>query len=127
MKSLLTKIVLPLGVLVLCAAANADTRTVEVWSCTVNEGHSLDDVKSGNRDWLEFVNGNVDGGGIQSYVLTPVVGALGAFMYVDSFPSMAAWIATKEALTTEEGMAVEAALAKVAACESNTLHNSEET
>lgn len=127
MKCFLTKIVLPLCVVLMCATANADLRTLEVWTCTVNEGQSLDDVKSGNANWLEFVNRAVEGGDIQSYVVTPIVGTLDQFMYVDSFPSMAAWIATKEAIATEEGIAVEAALAQFATCESNSLYNSEET
>jgi hypothetical protein len=69
----------------------------------------------------------VDGGGIISYVVSPLVGTQGQFMYVDSLPSMDAWIAMKAALSTEEGVAIEAALAEVASCDSNSLHISEET
>jgi hypothetical protein len=126
MKSYLAKMIVPLCI-VLCATAHAEERVVEVWTCTMNEGHSLDEVKSENANWLEFVNRTVDGGGIISYVVSPLVGTQGQFMYVDSLPSMDAWIAMKAALSTEEGVAIEAALAEVASCDSNSLHISEET
>ena len=127
MKKLLMRVMLPLSMVVVCAAANADSRVLEVWTCELNDGESMDGVKSENVNWLKYVNKSVAGGDIQSYVLTPVVGAQGTFMYVDSFPSMAAWIAAKEAMTKEEGMAIEQALNEFSTCESNTLHNSEQT
>jgi hypothetical protein len=125
MKSFLAKMVV-LMCIVLCATAHAEERVVEVWTCTLNEGRSVDDLKPANVDWLEFVNGAVDGGGVISYIVSPLVGAQGQFMYVDSFPSMDAWIAMKAALLTEEGVALEAALAELASCDSNSLHISEE-
>jgi hypothetical protein len=127
MKKFLSRIMLPLSMIAICAAANADSRIVEVWTCVLNDGQSMDGVKTGNGNWLKYVNSAVDGGGILSYVLTPVVGAQGTFMYVDSFPSAAAWIAAKEALLQEEGVAVEEALNVFSTCESNTLHTSEQS
>lgn len=126
MKNLIARVMLPFSVVVMCAAASADSRTLEVWSCTLNDGQSMDDVKAENRNWLSYVNRSVAGGGIQGYVVTPVVGDHRQFMYVDSFPSMAAWIATKEAMAKEEGVAIDEALGKLATCVSNSLHNSEE-
>ncbi len=126
MKKLIARVMLPLSVVVMCAAAGADSRTLEVWSCSLHEGQSMDDVKAENSNWLRYVNRAVADGGIQTYVVTPVVGDHRKFMYVDSFPSMAAWIATKEALTKEEGVAIEEALGKLATCTSNSLHNAEE-
>ncbi len=126
MKKLLARIMLPLSVVVMCTAASADSRTLEVWSCSLNEGQTMDDVKAENRNWLGYVNRSVTDGGIQSYVVTPLVGDHRTFMYVDSFPSMAAWVATKDALAKEEGVAIEEALGKLATCTSNSLHSAEE-
>lgn len=60
-----------------------------------------------------------------SYVTTPIVGALGAFMYVDSYPDMETWAAAKKALAKEEGQAREAALNELATCETNSLYERE--
>jgi hypothetical protein len=127
MKKFLARMLMPLCVAVICTTANADSRTLEVWTCKVNDGRSLDDVKSENGNWVKFVNRTVAGGDIESYVVTSIVGAQGQFLYVDSFPTMAAWIATKDAMSKGEGLAIEAALNEVATCESNSLYNSEQT
>ena len=110
----------------LSAAASADTRTVEVWQCKVRDGKTIEDVHSANSAWLKFMNGKVQGGGIQSFVVTPVVGNSGGFMFVDSFPSMAAWMETKAILKTPEGQAVEAPIVATSDCQSNSLHESTE-
>ena len=127
MKNLFARVVLPIGVVVLCATAQADTRIMEVWICTLNDGHTMEEVKSGNTEWLAYIRKSVPGGDVQSYVTTPVVGALGNFLYVDSYPSMQAWTAAKEALNKEEGLALEAMLNELATCESNTLYRREES
>jgi hypothetical protein len=66
---------------------------------------------------------NGDGGDINSYVLTPLVGKRGGFTYVDSYPSLESWTAG-QALESEELTAIEAELNEVATCSSNALHNS---
>lgn len=126
MKKLIARIVVPLCVSIICTAANAEARVLEVWTCKLNEGQSLDNVRTENGKWVAYVNKSVSGGDIQSFLVTPVVGAQGGFMYVDSFPSMDAWIATKDAMTKGEGLAIDEALGEVATCASNSLYSSEE-
>ncbi len=91
------------------------------------EGKTVEDVQAANKSWLTFVNGAVQGGGVQSYVVTSVVGDSTGFMFVDSYPSLAAWTTTEAALKTPEGLAVEATIIAVSLCTTNTLHESTES
>ena len=126
MKTLVVAALSVVAVLGLCAVANADshTRTVELWTCTVNDGKTMEDVKAANSKWVEFQNANVEGGDIASFVLTSVVGNTGTFIYADSFPSMESWTASRKAMESEEGQALDAELNEAADCSSNTLHES---
>ena len=115
------------------ALANADgheaaeDRYLELWKCKVNEGKTIDDVKAVNSKWVKLINENVDGGDVNSYVLTPVVGKQGGFMYADTFPSIAAWEATREVMESDKGKEIEKELEATAKCESNSLHRSSQS
>ena len=95
------KSVLVVALALVCSAAGtvaiadhheaAKDRYVELWYCKVNDGKTMDDVKAANAKWVAHVNASVEGGDIHSYILTPVVGKRGGFMYAGSFPSIAAW------------------------------------
>ena len=124
MNAAILKTVLLSTAVSLSAAVSADTRIVEVWSCTMLEGKKIEDVQAANANWVKFMNGKVAGGDIQSFVMTSVVGNSSGFTFADSFPSLAAWTAAKAAVKTPEGQAVEAGLATVSKCTSNTLHES---
>lgn len=104
----------------------AESRVVEVWQCELKDGKTAAEVQAANRKWLEFVNSKVKGGGVQGYMMTAVVGHFDGFVFADSYPSMDAWVATKAALKTPEGVATEEALNALAECSSNALYNSEE-
>jgi hypothetical protein len=112
---------------VFSSAANADTRTVEVWQCTVRDGKTIEDVHKANTAWRTFMNGKVKGGDIQSFVLTSVVGGAPGFMFVDSYPSLAVWAEVKAILKTPEGQVVDAPILATTDCPSNTLHESTES
>ncbi len=123
----LTNLLLFAAVLVTCATVNAqedEERIVEIWTCTLKEGQTEEDVQTSNARWVAFMNAQVEGGDIRSYVLTSIVGNTGEFLYVDSFPDMRAWSAAKAATETDEGQAIEAELNEDATCSSNTLHES---
>ena len=127
MKSITIKI---LSILILsgfCFTTFAGTRINEVWTCTVNEGKSIDDVKTANHKWVAYVNKEVKGGDIQSYVATAIVGKRGQFLYVDSFPSMESWTAEKAAMEKDAGKKLNEVLSKVATCKSNSLYSLEKS
>lgn len=98
-------------------------RTVNLWECSLNEGKTMADVYRANSNWLKYVNAEVAGGGISSYVLTPLVGTRATFKYVDSYPSLKAWTAVTE-LDSPTMAQLDAVLDETATCASNTLHRS---
>ena len=96
---------------------------VNLWECAVSESKTIDDVHSANGNWVKYVNANVAGGDIHSYVLTPIVVMANTFKYVDSYPSLASWTAFSE-IDNDEIKAIQKALDEAANCTSNTLHRS---
>jgi hypothetical protein len=109
------------------AKADSHERVVEVWTCSLDEGKTQEDAQAVNKKWLEFVNASVDGGDIHSYILTPIVGSTGTFLYADSYPSMEAWVAAKKAMESEKGKALDAEFEAVEECSSNALYRSTES
>jgi hypothetical protein len=93
----------------------------------LNEGKTPADVQAMNARWVKFVNSKVKGGDIRSYVLTPVVGDLGQFMFVDSYPSIESWSAQVAAMATPDGMALEAEFNAVSKCAESSLSSSTES
>jgi len=127
-RSLAAVALLTIAVVGVCAAqADSDSRVVEVWACSLNEGKTQDDVQAANSKWVKLMNGRIEGGDVHSYVLTAIVGNTETFTYADSFPSMEAWMASKEVMKSEAGQALEKELNAVAKCSSNTLHESNES
>lgn len=127
-RSVVALALLTVAVVGICAAqAESDSRVVEVWTCSLNEGMTQDDVQTANSKWVKLQNDNVEGGDIRSFVLTSIVGNSQTFTYADSFPSMEAWMASKEVIKSEAGKAIEKELTTVATCSSNTLHESNES
>lgn len=111
-----------------CAAqADSHTRTVELWTCKLEDGKTQEDVQVANGKWVKLMNASVEGGDVHSFVLTSVVGDQGTFVYADSFPSMEAWIASRKAMESEEGKALDKELNDVADCSSNALYESNES
>jgi len=130
MKEALTKSLLllaTLGFATSVVAAGADeTRLINLWQCKLKEDKTVADVHAANGRWVKYVNAQVAGGDIHSYVLQTLVGESGSFLYADSYPNMAAWEAAS-ALETDEMKAIDKALGDVADCASNTLHKSKES
>ncbi len=129
MKLILIKSIALIAMLGIWATASADTSYREVWTCKINEGKTMDDVRAANSKWVKFMNANVDGG-ITSHIVTSIVGNAtpGNFVYVDSLPSLEVWTATKSALEgNEEGEAIEAELNEAAVCSENRLLEAEES
>ncbi len=109
------------------AYADSHERMVVIWTCKLEEGKTSEDVQKANAKWVKHVNAGLEEGEIRSYVLTTVVGNVGNFLYVDTFPSGTAWLASREAMKSEEGQAIEKELEEVASCSSNSLYESEQS
>jgi hypothetical protein len=122
-----TRMFLISAVAVVSVCAHAETRTLQFWTCTVNDGKTIADVHAANGKWLKFVNSKVTGGGIRSFVVMPVTGDLGPFTFIDSYPGFEAWAAERAAMATPEGIAVESELDAASKCTASSLSISTES
>ena len=86
----------------------------------------MDDVRATNKKWLAYMNANVDGGDISSYIMTPVVGKRNRFIFADSYPSLESWSAG-ENLESDELDAIDEEFEETVDCSENSLHRSEAT
>ena len=102
---------------------------LETWSCVLTDGHTLDDVREANSNWVSFMKENVDAG-ITSHILVSVVGNSDpeAFSYIDFFPSLEAWQKQEQiSKNSDEALALNAALTEVNLCDQNRLWEAEES
>ena len=128
MQKTILRVVLLLTTLVFSTATMAadESRILNLFQCKLKEDKSISDVHAANGQWSRYVNANVEGSDIHSYVLQTVVGPTGSFLYADSYPSVAAWDAVQN-IENDEMKAIEKALGEVADCSSNTLHKFKES
>jgi hypothetical protein len=110
----------------LSGIAAADT-IAETWTCEVKEGKTIEDVQAINSKWVEWVNAHVEGGGITSSIGEAVIGNVEHFIFVDTYPNLATWAATKDALDSEAGAALDELFEDVSECSENRLWRLTET
>lgn len=108
-------------------AQAAENRILFIWTCELNEGKTQDDVQKANRVWLKFVNKQVPKGGIRSFAVSPIVGDVTKFRYIDSYPNLTAWTAMDNAMDSDRGREIEASLDEAATCTHSSLHRAVET
>lgn len=129
MKSIFVKFATIISLFCICALANGQSGYREIFSCTLNDGKTMDEVKANNARWVVFMNENVAGGGIGSSVLTSIVGnaSVGHFIFLDFFPSLESWAAAKQAVEgNAEGEAIMAELLGISDCSENRVYRAEE-
>jgi hypothetical protein len=124
---LVTRMLLVAAAGTLSAAAHAETRTLQLWTCTVNTGKTLADVQAVDTKWVKFINGKVKGGDIHSAIASPVTGSLDHFMFIDSYPSIETWAAQQTVMATPEGIALLAEFDAVSKCSAGNLYSSKES
>jgi hypothetical protein len=123
MKNLLS-VFLMTAVVTVSGVASAGTHVEEVWDCTLNEGKTMEQVNAVNAKWVEFINKQVKGKGITSRSVTPLVGDLSSFVFVDAFPNLQSWTDAKAAMDSKKGREMDEEFAAVSECTSNALYNS---
>ena len=126
MKKLLPVTFVALCTLGLSGIAAADS-IVETWTCEVKEGKKIEDVQAVNSKWLKWVNEQVEGGGISSSVGESVVGNSERFIFVDTYPNLTTWAATKDALDSTAGNDLDELFEDVSECSENRLWKIEDT
>jgi len=111
----------------LFALANAgDERIVEMWQCELKEGKEMEAVQANNTKWLALTRKQAGSDDVRSYALSTIVGDLSKFVFVDTFPNLAAWSAAKSAAESDEGKAIEATFDELMDCTKNRLYKSTE-
>ena len=61
MRTHLLKVTLACAAIGICSIAYADTTIDEVFTCQLNEGKTMDDLREVNARWVKFMNSNVEG------------------------------------------------------------------
>ena len=108
----------------------AENRIINMVDCKLDEGMTIEDVQEVNGRWVRYMNKNVPGGDIRSFVVRAIVGdSEPSFIFIDSFPSLASWSTMVEARDGDDKEIKEimAALEKASTCSKNTLHRAEES
>ena len=126
MPKLLSVMFVALFTFCLSGIAAADS-IVETWTCKVKEDKKIEDVQAINSQWLKWVNARVEGGGIKSSVGESVVGNSENFLFVDTYPNLATWAATKDALDSADGEKLDELFEDVSECSENRLWRLEDT
>ena len=127
MLRIISRMVVLMAALGLSGIAAAESYS-EVWTCALEDEKTVEDVQAANSKWLAYVHANVSED-ITSSVITAVVGDTSIFLFVDSYPDLATWAATKTRLDSDEAEAdgMGDLFDGVSECSENRLYKSEPT
>jgi hypothetical protein len=104
--------------------AAADPVTM-VWTCTLNDGVTAEQSQAVGKKWVTLVRKKTGNDEITSSWVTAVVGEMGHFMWVDTYPSLEVWAAVQTAwANSEEAAAIEEELEANETCSKNRLYRS---
>jgi hypothetical protein len=120
MSKIILRTIVALATLGLGAIALADSY-VEVWTCTLEDDKTVEDVQAVNSKWLAYVHENISAD-ITSSIVVAVVGSLEGFTFVDTYPDLATWSNTKTRLDSDEADEIDDLFDDVSECSENSLH-----
>ena len=104
-------------------SVNADTRLEQVWTCTLNDGKTLEEFSAIHGKWLAWANKQDYGGDIRGHVASPLVGEeFSVVLLTDSYPDLVTYAADIAAYYAAEGAALDAEYDAVASCTSSVLY-----
>lgn len=108
--------------LLLSAAVSADPVTA-VFTCELNDGKTKEDAMAVNAKWLKWARATGGSDEITSSYVSTLVGDLGGFMWVDSYPDITTWGKVTDADSSE----LDAEFDEVNSCSGNRLYRGEAT
>jgi hypothetical protein len=76
--------------LLLSVAVHAEPISI-VWYCELKDGSTKDDAMEINARWLKWARATGGSDEITSSYVSTVIGDLGGFMWVDTYPDIATW------------------------------------
>ncbi len=102
----------------------AEPRVDMVWTCTLNEGHTFEELNAVHGKWIAWANKQSYGGDIQGAIAESVIASEFVVILIDSYPDMATYAADSDAYgNSEEGQALNAEYDEVSTCTSNALYS----
>ena len=123
------RLIAPVTLLIASMAVSGDTRTVQVWTCTLNEGKTVEDLNAIHGKWVDWANKQSYGGEIQGSIAVPTIADnLAVVLLIDSYPDRATFGAEADAYYgTAEGQALETEYEAVVSCSSNAVYSETES
>jgi hypothetical protein len=112
--------------LALSFSANADPVTV-VFNCKLNDGATKEDAMAANSKWLKWAREAGGSDEITSSYVSTVIGELGGFMWVDTYPDLATWAKVADIDFDEAQPEVAAAFDETTTCSRTSMYQAEET
>ena len=107
--------------LLLSVAVHAEPISI-VWYCELKDGSTKEDAMEINARWLKWARTTGGSDKITSSYVSTVVGDLGGFMWVDTYPDIATW--GKVANAESE---FDAEFNEISSCSGNRMIRAEET
>ncbi len=94
-----------------------------VWTCTLNDGVTAEQSQATGKKWVALVREMTGNDEITSSWVTAVVGKVGHFMWVDTYPSLEVWAAVQTAwANSDEATALEEELEANETCSESRLY-----
>ena len=107
--------------LLLSVAVHAEPISI-VWYCEMKEGSTKEDAMEINARWLKWARATGGSDEITSSYVSTVIGDLGGFMWVDTYPDIATWGKVADADSE-----FDAEFNEISTCSGNRMIRAEET
>ncbi len=96
-----------------------------VWNCTLNDGVTEEQSQAAGKKWVALVRKMTGNKEITSSWVTAVVGEIGNFMWVDTYPSLEVWAAVQTAWAkSDEAAALDEIFEANETCSKSRLYRS---
>jgi len=113
-----------LALLVTSLSFAAEPRVDQVWTCTLNEGRTIEELNAVHGKWIAWANKQSYGGDIQGAVAQSIVASEFVVVIIDSYPDLTTLAADWDTYSSsEEGQALNAEYDEVSTCTSNALYS----
>lgn len=107
--------------LLLSSAVYAEPVSI-VFSCKLKEGSTKEDAMEINARWLKWARETGGSDEITSSFVSTIIGDLGSFMWVDTYPDIATW-----GKVVDADSAFDAEFDAVSTCSGNRMYRGEQT
>jgi len=104
------------------ASVSADEAVLQVWTCTLNEGHKVEELIEIHEKWVLWASDQPGGEDVEGWILSSMISEnTDSVLIIDSWESPTAMTASWKAYMDTVGEDMEAAYNDVSTCSSNSL------